>query len=231
MDAATAWDDARRNIIDLATRPGAADTHCPACPDWDVKGVVSHLTGIAKGVTGNATVEDVNSDGATADQVQLRANLPVEEVVAEWDTYVEDYLARLRDPQAFGLENISVLLSVFDITAHEHDIRAALGAPGNRDSYGVELGTKVMVSGLKGRQAQHDLPALRVDVPGWRTYDLGGDAPELTLVTDQYSLFRSLSGRRTRAQAAAMGWSGDSSPWLEHWVSGVFTWSEVEHDN
>lgn len=231
MDAATAWDDARRNIVELATRPGAAGTHCPACPDWDVKGVVSHLTGIAKGVTGNATVEEVNNDSATSDQVQRRDHLSIDEVVAEWDLYVEDYLARLRDPEAYGQANISVLLSVFDITSHEHDIRQAIGEPGNRETFGVELGTKMMVSGLKGRQVEHGLPVLRVEVPGWRTYDLGGDTPEVTLVTDQYTLFRSLSGRRTRAQVEELDWTGDPSTWIDHWVTGVFTWPDTAQDH
>ncbi|MFT5222518.1 MAG: hypothetical protein ACI867_000821 [Glaciecola sp.] len=98
--------------------------------------------------------------------------------------------------------------------------------------FGVELGAKVMVGGLKGKQVAHDLPPLKLVVPGWRTWDLGGADPALTLTVDRFTLFRALAGRRTRTQVEGLNWvGGDPTPWLEHWLAGVFAWPHEQHED
>ncbi len=233
MDAAQAWDESRERISALVLAPGVAERPCPACPAWDVKGVVAHLAGIGAGMVGGGAVsaDEVNGDDATADQVELRRGQPIQEIVAEWAGYAPGYVERLRDPAAFGMDNVAVLLSVMDIHAHEQDIRYAIDEPGARDTFGVELGTKVLVAGLKGKQAAHDLPTLRVEVPGWRTWDIGDGDPQVTLTADRFTLFRALSGRRTRAQVEALDWTGDATGWLDHWLAGAFSWPDVEHES
>jgi hypothetical protein len=46
-------------------------------------------------------------------------------------------------------------------------------------------------------------------------YLVGGDQPTLTLSTSEYELFRWRMGRRSRAQLAAMDWSGEPSGVLD----------------
>lgn len=232
MDAAQTWDETRQRISELALQPGAAETHCPACPEWDVKGVVAHLTGIAAGMVGGGatSASDVNTDEATSGQVADRESQPVEQIVEEWAQYAPGYVERLRDPAAFGMENLAVLLSIMDITAHEHDIRYAIDQPGHREGFGVELGTKILVGGLKGRQAALGLRPLRVEVPGWRTWDIGGEDPATTLTTDQFTLFRTLGGRRSRDQVAALDWTGDADAWVDHVLADAFTFPAEAHE-
>jgi len=74
-----------------------ADAKTPTCPDWSVKDVLAHMTGIA------ADILDGNVEGAATEawadaQVDKRRYLSLAEVLDEWDTkgpLLEDVLMKV----------------------------------------------------------------------------------------------------------------------------------------
>ncbi|MDQ4125984.1 MAG: maleylpyruvate isomerase family mycothiol-dependent enzyme, partial [Actinomycetota bacterium] len=119
----TAFGDAysatRRRVIDLVSGVSEDETRrrVPACPDWSVRDVVAHLTGIAVDAT-KGELEGVGSPEWTQRQVDERKDLPLEELLAEWETAGAQIDGALEYfPKA------AASLFVGDTVTHEHDIR------------------------------------------------------------------------------------------------------------
>jgi len=101
---------------------------------------------------------------------------------------------------------------VIDVASHEQDIRGAVGQPGLRDTEVIRRLAGWLVS-----QLRTPVP-LRVTVEGTR-FQVGPEGePALELSTTWYEAFRWRMGRRSRNQLAALDWSGDPSPVLDHLV-------------
>jgi hypothetical protein len=102
--------------------------------------------------------------------------------------------------------------AVIDVASHEQDIRGALGLPGARDNEAIR------------RMAGWLLERLRTPVPVCVTVEdaqfrAGPDGdPVLGLRTTRFDAFRWRMGRRSRGQLAALDWSGDPAPVLDHLV-------------
>jgi hypothetical protein len=103
--------------------------------------------------------------------------------------------------------------AVIDVASHEQDIRGALGRPGARDCPAVQ------------QMAGWLLQNLRTPVPVRVTVEdaefrigPGGQEPVLGLRTTRFEAFRWRMGRRSRDQLAALDWSGDPAPVLDHLV-------------
>ena len=61
------------------------------------------------------------------------------------------------------------------------------------------------------------MPALRlVDADDGTEFVLGDGDPSATLRVSDYELLRIFSGRRSRAQLDAAGWTGDPTPFVDH---------------
>ena len=99
---------------------------------------------------------------------------------------------------------------VGDITSHEHDVRAALGRPGARDSAAVWYSSDRLLTNLRT-----PVP-LRVTVEDAEYRSGPDDGAEIRLRTTRFEALRWRTGRRSRAQLAAMDWSGDPAPVLDH---------------
>ena len=238
-----AYERGRARIIDLVADldPEDSATEVPACPSWSVHDVVAHVTGIcADVVTGN--LAGVGTDEWTAAQVDVRRPKTIAEVVEEWDdvgprfaALIDDFPARVR------------FQPVADVTAHEHDIRGALGRPGERDSEGVRIGLELLVDvvlragigalglgPLEVRSGDHVFTAgtgeptgdvdkafgtaLRSDEP----VPVATAPPVGTLTVDAFDLFRALSGRRSAAQIRSFDWTIDPEPYLPVFGHGPF---------
>jgi hypothetical protein len=100
--------------------------------------------------------------------------------------------------------------AVIDIASHEQDIRGALGRPGARDTQVIRLAAKGLIGSL-------DPPVpIRVSVEDTELRVGPADGPGLGLVTGRFEAFRWRMGRRSRAQLAALDWTGDPAPVLDH---------------
>ena len=175
----------------------------PACPGWTVADVVGHLAAIPEdALAGRLTGPP--SEAETAVQVARFRGRPMAQTLAGWAGNAprfEEIVA------AFG-----IWPAVIDVASHEQDIRGAVGQPGARDTDVIRQLAAWLVT------------RLRTPVPLWVTvegtqFQVGPDGePALELATTWYEAFRWRMGRRSRAQLAALAWSGDPAPVLDHLV-------------
>jgi uncharacterized protein (TIGR03083 family) len=204
--AAGLYQETRERIVGLIgtdeARNGATgDEPVAACPGWSVRDVVSHVVGVAEDfVSGRLTGPP--KDEQTAAQVARFAGHDMAGLLAAWT----DAAAGL-DRMA---ETVGMKPPLGDITSHEHDIRAAIGRPGARDSEAVWHSSDQVLANLRT-----PVPLLVVVEDGqYRSGPDGGS--ELCLRTTRFEALRWRTGRRSRAQLAAMDWSGDPAPVLDH---------------
>ncbi len=203
-DLARLYADTRARLCTLVRGLSEADaaTPVPACPGWSVRDVLAHLAAIAEDASAGLLAGPPD-EAATAAQVARSAGRDVTQILAAWDAAAAGF--------AEVIASARVWPAVIDVASHEQDIRGALGVPGARDAE--------VVTECAGRLLRWLRPAvpLRVIVEDGE-FRLGPDQPGpqpcLTLTTTRFEAFRWRMGRRSRAQLAAMDWSGDPAPVL-----------------
>ena len=60
------------------------------------------------------------------------------------------------------------------------------------------------------------------------TVTIGDGEPEASVTVDRTALWRSLHGRRTRAQVLAFDWHGDGEPYVDLWLPWIFSFPSTE---
>src|SRR5436305_4505296 len=96
--------DTRDRVIALLADAGpeAATVSVPACPAWTVKDVVAHLTGLCADVL-SGNIAGAATDEWTGAQVDARRQVPLADVVAEWDDLAPKFAAMIDDfPGRYG---------------------------------------------------------------------------------------------------------------------------------
>lgn len=211
MHAGLIYADSRARVVGLVgdLNPAQLDQAVPATPGWTVKDVVGHLTGVAADVMAGR-LEGGGTPPWTAAQVAARRDVPVADTLDEWAAAATALEAML----ATAPPQVSHRL-VSDIACHEHDLRGALGCPGARDSEAVDQAIQAGVGFLDGRLVNSGGPGMRLR-SATTEWVVGPGKPLVTLTTDSFTLFRLLFGRRSRAQMAALAWTGDAAPYLDH---------------
>ena len=200
------YQETRERIIAVVSGLDDAEWSTPvaACPGWSVRDVVAHLGAVADDWAGGR-LAGAPTDEETAAQIARFGGCDAAEILAAWT----DAAARL-DQMA---ETAGVAPPLGDITCHEHDVRAALSRPGARDSAAVWYTSDQLLATLRT-----PVP-LRVTVEDAK-YRSGPDdraeRAEIQLSTTRFEALRWRTGRRSRAQLAAMDWSGDPTPVLDH---------------
>ena len=171
-------------------------TPTPCTPEWTVRDVLSHVAGIPDDALAGR-MDGAPGEAWTAAQIERNRSLSVGALLERWDDQASAF--------AEVLQQIGEGRAPFDCHAHEHDLRQALGRPGNRDSVIIESMALDLAS-------LPDSPvALTVEFADGRVVHSGRDdaAGAVTLrgVTP-FVLFRSRPGRRSAAQVRAWDWSG-----------------------
>jgi uncharacterized protein (TIGR03083 family) len=186
----------RRRLTALLADAGPAEwrTPVPACPGWDVRDVVAHLTAVV--VDANAgRLTGPPAPDVTAEQVARYRDVPPEAVVAEWEAGADSFER--------AVTSFEIWPAAIDMASHEQDVRAALGRPGARDS-------PVIVESARHLVEQLDCgPPIEVaftDV-GTTARSTRGDGTPVVLRATSFEVFRFRLGRRTPAQVAALDWS------------------------
>jgi uncharacterized protein (TIGR03083 family) len=197
------YQDTRERIIALVTGldDAAWSTAVVACPGWSVRDVVAHLAAVAEDWA-SGRLAGPPTDDETAAQIARFGGYDVAEILTAWSDAAAqlDHLA----------ETTGVAPPLGDIICHEHDVRGAIGRPGARDSAAVWWASDRLLDALRT-----PVP-LRVTVED-AEYRSGPDSgAEILLTTTRFDALRWRTGRRSRAQLAAMDWSGDPTPVLEH---------------
>lgn len=188
-------------IIELVSAPDASvDAPLAACPGWSVLDVLAHLAGVAQDwAAGRRSAPP--TDAQTAAQVARFDGRGLIDILNAWVEAAAE-IPRL------AREGIAPPLG--DIVVHEHDIRDALGRPGARDSAALQS-----VSDQLLRMLVTPVPVRVIVEDG--EYRCGADVgPAVDLKTTRFEAVRWRTGRRSRSQMAAMAWSGDPAPVLDH---------------
>jgi uncharacterized protein (TIGR03083 family) len=175
----------------------------PTCPGWRVRDVLAHVTAVALDVT-EGRLTGRPADKETAAQVARFSGHEVRQILDAWDEVAPRFEELIGAGKAWR--------AVIDLVSHEHDIRGALSRPGARDSEAVRRCAQLLLTGLRS-----PVP-LRVTVED-AEFRVGPDGgPQLSLTTSRFEALRWRMGRRSRAQLAALDWSGDPAPVLDHLV-------------
>lgn len=187
---------ARQRIDDLVRPLDVEDLTrpVPTCPGWTVHAVVSHLAATPDWAAAGR-LQGLPSDEDTATQVAELADTPTVEVLDRWATSAPGF-AEL----AAGAD---IWPAAIDVVTHEHDIRHALGRPGERDTRAVDTLAGLLLDWWSPSRAVEVVTPARTVRRG-----PGGEEPVRWTSTD-YEVLRARLGRRSRAQLAAMDWSAD----------------------
>src|SRR5215471_3397326 len=204
-DLAGMYRETRERLAALVAGLGEAQlgVPVPACPGWSVANVMEHLAAIPEdALAGRLTGPP--SEAETAVQVDRFRGRPMAQTLAGWAGNAprfEEIVAAFK-----------VWPAVIDVASHEQDIRGAVGQPGARDTEVI----REMSGWLLARLS----PPVRLCVTVEDTQIQVGPegAPVLGLSTTRYEAFRWRMGRRSRGQLAALDWSGDPVPVLDHLV-------------
>jgi uncharacterized protein (TIGR03083 family) len=220
-DLAALYQQARLRLMELASGLDAAElaTAVPACPGWAVRDVIAHLTAVAEDAVAGK-LAGPPSDEVTAAQIARLADVRVPALLDRWTAAAPQFEHRVGTARVWA--------ALIDVTSHEQDVRGALGTPGARDSAAVRHCTTWLLSGLRvpvpllvATEDGSVLAGPRGEAGHVGTADPGGAASTdgragLTLSTSRFEAFRWRMGRRSRAQLAAMRWSGDPAEVLGH---------------
>ncbi len=211
--ASDGYRQVRLNITTLlADRPGTGERAVPACPQWTVRDLVTHLTEICDRVI-------VRFGGGSC---PVPETATVTELLRLWNdrgSEIDSLLAA--DGEGASRGDVMVM----DAFTHELDLRYALGVPPPEVHPAWLRGFEVLVSGLGGSLTRHGLPGMRIETEGG-TWIAGTEPVAAVLSGTPADLYRSLAGRRSAAQITAMSWLGDPEPWLRAFTWGPFALPE-----
>jgi uncharacterized protein (TIGR03083 family) len=209
-DYAQQYRDLRGRVVELVRDLDDAQVNAvaPATPEWRIRDIVAHLTGVCADVlAGN--LGGVATDDWTSKQVTDRRDVPFDELLKEWEekgTAIEAVMADF-PPIAAGQ-------MVTDSVTHEQDIRGALDTPGARDSDALDGAFRWGAMVLDASEP------LRLESEAG-TANVGEGAPVATVRTSRFELVRSYTGRRSLDQMRAYDWEGEPRP--ERLVLAIFS--------
>jgi uncharacterized protein (TIGR03083 family) len=180
----------------------------PCTPDWTARDVLSHVSGIPDDALAGR-MEGAPGEAWTASQVERNAAFSVDELLERWKGQAQGF--------ADVIEAGGEVRPPVDCHIHEHDVRQAIGRPGNRDS--------VIVTAAAAELARlHATPVpLRVVFDDGTVVESGPtDGRDRVVLRDvtAFEVFRSRPGRRSRQQVRAWDWTGDDDAIesvLDHW--------------
>lgn len=215
IDYAGAYAAARTRIRAIVEQADEEQTLAiaPATPDWRVRDILAHLAGIPDDIL-NGRVDGIASDEWTEAQVAPRRDMPLDEMLAAWESdavQVEPLVG------SFGIMSGQFIT---DLLTHEHDIRDALGVPGARESEGVAIAFDWLGARVGEARVRSGAGALRLLTEAGET-TFGDGEPTATARTTRFELLRAATGRRAMSQIETWDWDGDARP--ETVVLGIFT--------
>lgn len=181
-EVSQAYVELRARVVALLreTPEQSAIDQVPHCPTWTVNELASHLLGVPDDIV-HGRMEGVGSDAWTQAQVVRHQAKTLRQIADELAALAERF-----DPLLPHVPAMARSQMVMDAVTHEHDLRHALGAPGERDSMAVRAGLAWLMS--------------------WCTRTNPATASAIAAVgASDFDVLRSLTGRRSAAQMVALG--------------------------
>jgi len=174
-------------------------TPVPCTPEWTARDVLSHVSGIPDDAVAGR-MEGAPGEAWTAAQIERNRDAGVDELFDRWNEQVSGF--------ADVIESTNERRPPFDLHSHEHDLRQALGRPGERSSLIVETAGFALAS-VAGVDVR-----LTVELDDGRTV-ISGDPGSADAVSVRgvsvFELFRSRLGRRSREQVRNYDWTGSDA--------------------
>ncbi len=184
-----------------------AATIVPTCPDWTVKDVAAHLSGLV-----TEALSDVpppyGSPEATARQVGDRADKTLAEICDEWEANGPAFAEHAIGEPAFATALVA------DLAVHHHDIAEALDLPIDEKTPGTIAAAERYLEILQERAADKLDIALTVELVDAGVRPASAGSRQLTLTVSPVDFLRNVTGRRTQADAKALDWTGDPTDLL-----------------
>lgn len=205
-DAERLYRESQDAILHLINEENAT-TQVPACPEWNLRELLAHLTGALIDLSTD-NVEDGPTPAWTATHLERYRDASVDDLAAIWCMAADSNEAKAL------YEKLGVSL-LPDIVTHEYDVRGALGNTGHRDAEGLMAIYPIVSAWLDGSFRQKGLQSITLGTE-LAPVIVGDGMPQASLSTNVFDLSRVLTGRRSSAQVRAMEWSVDPSPWIEH---------------
>jgi uncharacterized protein (TIGR03083 family) len=211
---AAPYAEVRARLLEIADSvdEAAAETPVPTCPEWTVRQLYAHLSGVVADVLA-LNIEGAATDPWTAQQVAARTDTSFADIVAEWRGNSAAFDAALEAWGEAGDERV-----VADVWTHEQDVRTALDQPGGREGPAFEFVRDALTGMLGSQLDEHGLGAIRwIDDHGCERV-LGTNPVGVTLRTSKYAFCRARLGRRSAEQIRDLGWDVDPEPWLDTFI-------------
>src|SRR5437867_7316913 len=184
-DLALAYEETRKTMSDIVRTldPAVLNSTVPSCPAWSTKDLIAHVTGIATAIATGNGVRNINLamfwEPAVAEareefvdaEIVARRGKELAEILDEWEGSATSLLPMVRGERPFpdGTPAFADWVVVTDVGVHHHDLRGAVGMPGDRDSLATGLSLRSYVEAMRFRTQAHSLPTLRI-VAGSRTW-------------------------------------------------------------
>jgi len=194
---ALAYSELRTRVTSLVGDVDPADLERPAAatPGWRVRDVLAHLVGVSDDIVSDRR-DGIASDEWTGAQVDRRRDIPITELIADWERFGPGFEELL----AAGPAELTGQ-ALFDAATHEHDLRQAVARPGARASTAMQQGWDWFVDA----RTRMGAPAIRFVTE--RSDDIAGVGdPRVTVRALYFELFRATTGRRTAAEMERYEW-------------------------
>jgi len=200
---AAAYRGIRERITELTdgVEPEVTDRIAPATPEWRLRDVVAHVTGVNADILGG-NIEGAGTDRWTAVQVESRLDRTLAEILAEWNqigSSLDEIMPAIPDSPRSQI--------IFDTLSHEYDVRGALGIPGATDEHAAAIGFAWAAGNVGAARDRAQAGALRLRTEHGDLVAGAGDVTA-TVAADRFELLRAMTGRRSATQVAAFGWDG-----------------------
>jgi uncharacterized protein (TIGR03083 family) len=224
VDLGAVYAEQRRRIAELVRALPATDllVRLPTCPDWTVRDVVGHMTGLmadvrAQNLAGLGTTE------WTQAQVAAFAGQGLEAVLEAWAELAEP--AEREFSRIVGAPGVRLISDAF---THEHDIRGAVRRPGGRESAAMAVALRVQLEALTTRLSDAGLPGLRLRCADGGVFAVGpGEPAGVVDFPTTWDMLRTVCARRSRAQLLACSWQGVAA---EDYADTFFRFAPPEAD-
>jgi len=204
LDGGAIYAQARARFVDLIESLTDAElaTNIPATPAWRVRDALAHVVGITADLNAG-NIRMVDPEAWTAEQVTLRRNRSIADVIAEWDREGPTFEDGLR---RFGYSMGAHFVG--DLFTHYQDVRAALGLPADRDDLLVRVSLDFYLESWDEALAEAEPGSIEV-IAGAERQTVGRGAAFATVAADPFEILRACSGRRSADQIRAFTFTGD----------------------
>jgi hypothetical protein len=205
------YEAARDALIELVVTldDSVAGRTVPLTPGWTITEVMSHVCGLNSDVADGMRV-GLGTPERTRPQVEVRVGRSPAEIGDEWRSHADAMRQAMHDDSFFGHRLLA------DLVVHLHDVQHALDLHVERDGEATRAAAHTYGSVVTDLLLERSGVSLRVELDDGTVFSPSDEsAPHLTLRTSPFDYLRTVTARRSAAEALALDWVGDATAVLE----------------